>query len=155
MIFSNKETEEYLDITKKWCAKNLDLNDLANCFRNDSVMPAIDITDYSVLKSAKNAEIIKLNHIKKSQLDLDKIEGELQGSVLLYYPQRSLGDALVASESSDFFSDDDAPPYGTWFHFERNEKDDEDVLYCWIPDEIYGYIDKSLEVDFYDCLLWL
>lgn len=146
--------EKYKNITQRWCDNFFDDKDLTNSLRPESISPVVDIRDFNVLEKFKKNEIRRLNEVKENQLKKFDKANEKSGKVLLFYPDRSLGDGLVFDVTSGFFSNEDVPPWGTWFYFEKNIIEGENILYCWISSDLTVLVDKALDVDYYNCLMW-
>lgn len=144
--------EEYLKVTAIWCNHFIDEKNLAGCFRPKDFSPSVDFRDFNVTLEDKISELEKAYDIKLSQLSTDIQALEPIGKVLLFYPDRNLGDGLFGLETEGFFSEDDLPPWGTWFYFESN--DSENILYCWIPKKIVNIVNKAIQIDYCDCLSW-
>lgn len=146
--------EEYKNIAQRWCDKFFDSEDLTHSLRPELLLPTLDFRDFNVSEEAKKNEIRRLIGIRKAQLQKDNKSGKSLGKVLLLYPDRSLGDGLICDVTNGFFSDEDLPPWGTWFHFDKDSDEGESILYCWIPSNLMTLVDNALKVDFYDCLVW-
>lgn len=146
--------EKYQLATAVWCEKFCDANNPAFSLRMSSLEPAVDIRDYNVSITAKKDEMDRLHRIRLSQTDNGNSSVAPLGRILCFYPDRSLGDALVHGASQGFFDEDDLPPWGTWFYFEQEPVDGENVLYCWVPVQFLQLVSDALAADCYDCLVW-
>lgn len=144
--------EKYKTIAGLWCNQYYSDSDRKNSLRSQVLNPEIDIQDYNVSPEEKKVEMDRMHNIRELHVSSLNNKGDPLGEVLKYYPNRSLGDGLVYLKSDGFISDDECPPWDTWFYFDQ--ENDENVLYCWVPIQLVEFLTEAMEDDFYDCLVW-
>lgn len=146
--------EEYQEVASKWCGKFYDQTNAEKSLRPRSLLPKIDIRDFNISEQLKKNEIQRLHKLRVSEISEADSSASSLGRVLRYYPDRSLGDGLLCDKTNGFFTEEEVPPWGTWFYFEKEPNENENILYSWVPISLCKSIDKALENDFYDCLVW-
>ncbi|MFS1524415.1 hypothetical protein ACL7TT_09915 [Microbulbifer sp. 2304DJ12-6] len=146
--------EEYQLVASLWCIESYTDSDRVNSLRSETLAPQIDIRDYNISVSRKKDEIDRIHKLRKTNLTNQETNISPAGRILRYYPDRSLEDGLVFEESGGFISEDESPPWDTWFYFEQEPNERENILYCWIPLETVQFISEAMKSDCYDCLVW-
>jgi len=144
-----------------WSSHHLNLNDLGSSLRSSDLNPESEVWNY-VTEDRQVQKIVSQLCDKRRELlasESINLKNKLQGRVLCFYPEISLKDAVVCLASSGFIDQDDSPPWDTWIWYslddiEQHHEEKYACLFSWVPDELVSLIDKAIEEDTYDCLIW-
>lgn len=150
-----------------WGNDRYDVNNLQGCLRSNELKPDIRIGKYSKITNAERYLAVETLAQNRTQIltsnGVDFISDQpVSGRLLCFYPDVSLGDGFVAIDSGQFIDDQDCPPWDTWLYFsllnfEINSSYDPIEIPCllsWIPEAAIDLVDKAMEQDANDCLIW-
>jgi hypothetical protein len=97
--------------------------------------------------------LVALRSEKLHRIDFDPSRApNVPGSILVFYPYRSMHDGLAQAESNDLFDVHGCPFHGFWIDLIGNS---EVRLLSWIPYPFLDAVERVIKVDAAKSLAWV
>jgi hypothetical protein len=141
-------TEEILNAaheTSAWCDLKWDKQLKRESLRQYEIAPQLLIDEHSSVNG-----VIVQRRAELKALGIGKNEQNLKGNYLVFQPTASMSDYLPETETDGFFDAYDCPPWGLWVGYKQPC-----YLISWVPDYLFGLVEKGLSVSSCDPCWWL
>ncbi len=143
--------------TVAWCTPRADPADPAGSLRSEELRPRVLETDRVATVQAVWVHRWLDNAVRSAE-PARSAEDLGGGKLLVYFPDSNLSDGAAKAESGGFFDSDNVPPWDTWVGLFRDESADisyVDHLVSWVPGEFIDSVERGINVNPEDCILWL
>ena len=150
--------------TVAWCM-NANINQsLQSRYRSPRIAPYVFIRNrFEAVNNVHQDRFFARHHIDGFSISIPTSLIS-QGRLLVYYPEKSLGDGAAAVETEGYFDSRNTPPWDTWIdYFEEPsvegqngwERSERYYLIAWVPPALVEVIQRGIDVNPEQCLQWL
>ena len=139
--------------TVAWSMHRLDARDPRGSLRFGDTRPRVLESDY--FSAVRTAVISRSHHAR--DLVLPPLGSLERGRLLVYLPDMDLCDGAAEQISLGYFDVNNAPPWDTWIGIfaDTGSPRSGSYLVSWVPPPFLSLVEKGIEVNPEQCILWL